>query len=178
MYVVKAVASIHSRQDLEVRDMQRERVGKAHLWAARSAGICLLFAALSGCASGGGRADPGELYGEESPEAAVQSFLDAVKRDNYQAMRRLFGTTSGPAEKRFGMIEVEQRMFVLAAFLEHDNFAVRRSGLTEGPNKVRLMARMVGTRNGDAIVPFIVAVYRNRWFVERVITDPLTGTTR
>lgn len=178
MYLISAVTLVPSRKYLEVRDMHWEWVSKGYSWVVRSAGMCLFFAALSGCASGGGGADSGVLYGEESPEAAVQSFLDAVKRDNYQAMRRLFGTTSGPAEESFGKIEVEQRMFVLAAFLEHDNFAVRRSGLTEGPNKVRLMASMVGTRNGDAIVPFIVAVYRNRWFVEQVITDPLTGTTR
>ncbi|MFQ5679132.1 MAG: hypothetical protein ACE5HP_06705 [Gemmatimonadota bacterium] len=132
-----------------------------------------------GCASGGtGSAEAVALYGEESPEAVVETFLNAAKRDDYRTMVRLFGTTSGPAERRLGRTDVEQRMFVLAAFLEHQSFSVRRSGLTEGPGRLRLLADMVGTRNGNASVPIVVAEYRGRWFVEQVVTDPLTGTTR
>lgn len=145
-----------------------------------SAGLLGLAAAAflaAGCASGAPASD-GLPYGEETPELAVQGFLEAAKRDDYRGMARLFGTVNGPAERRFGRTDVEQRMFVLAAFLKHERFGVRRSGLTEGPNRMRLLADMVGTRNGNVTVPFVVASYRDRWFVEQVITDPITGRGR
>lgn len=133
--------------------------------------------AAAGCASAAPAGD-GLPYGEETPEMAVQAFLEAAKREDYRGMARLFGTPEGPAERRFGRAEVEQRMFVLAALLVHERFGVRRSGFTEGPDRLRLVADMVGTRSGNVGVPFVVAFHRDRWFVEQVVTDRLTGRRR
>lgn len=139
-------------------------------------GPLALVLLLSACASGG--APPaGAVYGSATAQQAVQDFLEAAKRDDYRTMGQLFGTENGPAEKKLGRTEVEQRMFVLAAFLEHRAFAVRRSGLTEGPNRIRFLADLAGTRNGDVTVPIIAVAHRDRWYVERVVTDPLTRST-
>lgn len=132
-----------------------------------------------GCASGGSAAgDGGGVLGAATPEDAIQSFLNAVKRDDYRAMSSLFGSTEGAALRRLGRTEVEQRMFVLASLLEHDGYALRPSGLTEGPDAMRYLVDMSGTRNGDVTVPFIVGSHGGRWYVQQVVTQPLTGTTR
>ncbi|MCG8469705.1 MAG: hypothetical protein MJB57_16120 [Gemmatimonadetes bacterium] len=132
---------------------------------------------LAGCASGSGGSPPTieEAYGALSAESAVGQFLDAAKRADYQLMSRLFGTTDGPAEEDLGRIEVEQRMFVLASLLRHDSYGLRPMGITEAEGKTRVIADMVGTRNGSVSVPFIAASSRGRWFVERILTDALTG---
>ena len=134
-----------------------------------------------GCASGGSPGSGGDeaaAYGAASPEDAVQSFLNAAKRDDYRAMSRLFGGTEGPAERRLGRTEAEQRMFVLASLLEHESYAMRRSGLTEGVGLLRFLVDMTGTRNGAVTVPVVVASHQGRWYVQQVVTRPLTGTSR
>lgn len=139
----------------------------------------LLVLGPLGCASGGsGTVESDNPLGAATPEDAIQSFLNAAKRDDYRGMVRLFGSTGGPAERRLGRAEVEQRMFVLASLLEHDDYALRRSGLTEGPDQIRFLVDMTGTRNGAVTVPFIVASHAGRWYVQQVVTRPLTRTGR
>lgn len=140
-------------------------------------GVALTMA-VSACASGGGGgAGPTieDAYGALSPESAVGQFLDAAKRNDYGLMARLFGTTQGPAIERMGRVEVEQRMFVLASILRHQSYSLRPMGVAAAEGKRRVIAEMVGTRNGDATVPFVAALNRGRWFVEQVMTDDLTS---
>lgn len=166
--------------------MRVEAAGRGRAGGVLGAGLAVGLAtivALGGAAcastgSGGSGASGGEgPLGSASPEDAIQSFLNAANRDDYRAMTRLFGSTAGPALERMEATEVEQRMFVLASLLEHDNYALRRSGLTEGPNEIRFSVDMTGTRNGNVTVPFIVATHGGRWYVQQVVTGPLTGTT-
>ena len=114
------------------------------------------------------------LYGAASAETAVRACVEAAAEEDYRRMGRLFGTAEGPAERRMSRSELDQRMFILAALLDHQEAAVRRSPLTEGPDQVRFMVDLVGTRNGNVTVPFIAISSRGRWYVERVITEPLT----
>jgi len=129
------------------------------------------------CASSGGGSygTSEEGYGALSAESAVSLFLDAAKQKDYQRMAHLFGTHDGPAVERLGRVEVEQRMFVLAAFLRHESYSVHSSPMAEGENEKRLAVDMVGTRNGDVTVPFIAAVNKGRWFVQQVRTEALTS---
>lgn len=134
-------------------------------------------AALGACASGTGGAPPTveAAYGALSPESAVSQFLDAVRRNDYALMGRLFGTVDGPAEEDMGRVQVEQRMFVLASLLRHSSFEIRPTQMAEAENKTRLIVDMVGTRNGDVSVPFVASTDGGRWFVERILTDALSG---
>ena len=142
-------------------------------------GIAMTMVALSavGCASGtgGGSSTVGEGFGALSGESAVGQFLDAVKRNDYRLMSRLFGTERGPAEDRFGRVEVEQRMFVLAGLLQHISYGLRAMPVAEAEGKLRYIADMVGTRYGNVSVPFIAVSSRGRWFVEQIVTDGLSG---
>ena len=143
---------------------------------------CLLAAAIvlssASCASSGGGSSAvtiEQAYGALSAESAVGQFLDAAKRNDYQLMSRLFGTRDGPAVDRMGRIEVEQRMFVLAALLRHQSYSMRRMPVAEAEGQQRLAVDMVGTRNGDITVPFITVVSKGRWFVEQIQTEALSG---
>lgn len=132
----------------------------------------------SACATGGGLSEDEALYGAASAETAVRAFLEAAGEEDYRRMGRLFGTAEGPAERTMSRSELDQRMFILAAFLDHDTASVRRSQLTEGPNRIRFLVDLTGTRNGNVTVPFIATSSRGRWYVERVITDALSRGTR
>lgn len=137
-----------------------------------------LSIAAAACASGsGGGASPTieDAYGALSAESAVGQFLDAAKRNDYALMARLFGTTDGPAIERMGRVEVEQRMFVLASILRHQSYSLRPMGVSEAEGKRRVIAEMVGTRNGNATVPFVAASNQGRWFVEQIMTDDLSS---
>jgi hypothetical protein len=40
---------------------------------------------------------------------------------------------------------------------------------------MRILADLVGTRNGSVTVPIVAASNRGRWFVEQIVTDDLSG---
>lgn len=131
--------------------------------------------ALAGCASrGGAGAESGtDLYGAESSEAAIGRFLDAARLRDYAAMARLFGTDEGPAERRWGRTETEQRMFVLAGLLAPRAWELRPNPVAGPDGASRWMVDLMGTRNGDVSVPFFIVSDGNRWFVERIGTEAL-----
>ena len=128
-----------------------------------------------GCASGGTQLYEDSAYGADSPEAAVTRFLEAANQSEYRVMANLFGTGSGPAERKWGRAEVEQRMFILAALLRHRSHELRRLNLTEGPDRIRVFADLVGTSRGDVTVPFITVAFKNRWLIEQIVTETLAG---
>lgn len=131
--------------------------------------------ALAGCASHGGATAEyrTELYGAESAEAAIGRFLAAAKLRDYSAMARLFGTEEGPAERRWGRAETEQRMFVLARLLEPRAWDLRPNPVAGAGGASRWMVDLTGTRNGEVSVPFIIVSDGSRWFVERIVTEGL-----
>lgn len=138
------------------------------------------FLALGGCASstGGLSSDPG-AYGSPQAEMAVRRFLEAAAEEDYVAMGQQFGTRNGPAEKRMGITEVEQRMMVLSGMLKHDDYTLREADLAQiGPDRTRFVATLTGTRNGRVAVP-VIAVHTgdDRWFVEQIDVEPLTRRT-
>lgn len=140
-----------------------------------AAGAILL--ALSGCGGGGGgslQAGP-EAYGAPDPEQAVHGFLGALRANDYPAMARHFGTESGPAEGKWGVEEVEQRMLVLAGILEHRDADLQRSRRSEtDENRRRFVLSMTGTRYGSVTLPVVaVRASGGRWFVERIETSSL-----
>lgn len=131
--------------------------------------------ALAGCASRGGTGmgDRADLYGADSAEAAIGGFLDAARLHDYPAMARLFGTAEGPAERRWGRVETERRMFVLASLLAPRAYGLRSNPVSEAGGASRWMVDLAGTRNGDVSLPFIVTSQGDRWFVERIVTEGL-----
>ena len=134
----------------------------------------LIAIALAGCASGGGLSEGLEAYGALSPQSAVSQFLDAANRSDYRLMARLFGSVDGPAERDLGQVEVDQRMFVLASLLLHTSYSLREMDVAMEGDRRRVIADMVGTRNGAVSLPIATASHRGRWFVEQIFTASLT----
>jgi hypothetical protein len=145
--------------------------------AARVAVVIMALAgfAFAGCASraGAGAEFGPDLYGAESAEAAIGRFLDAARLRDYSAMARLFGTDEGPAERRWGRAETEQRMFVLATLLAPRAWELRPNPVAGAGGASRWVVDLTGTRDGDVSVPFIIVSDGNRWFVERIGTEGL-----
>ena len=153
------------------------RVGVVEGFGVRAAVPIMAVAgfALAGCASRGGTGtgDGVDRYGADSAEAAIGQFLDAARLHDYPAMARLFGTAEGPAERRWGRVETERRMFVLASLLAPRAYGLRSSPVSEADGASRWMVDLAGTRNGDVSLPFIVTSQGSRWFVERIVTEGL-----
>lgn len=132
----------------------------------------------AGCASGGGgslHADDA-AYGAPTAEAAVEAFLAAIRADDYPAMARYFGTPSGPAEEKWGVEEVEQRMLVLAGLLDHESADLRRArrSVTDEDRR-QFVLSLTGTRYGSVTLPVVVARWQSgRWLVEQLDTSALS----
>lgn len=137
--------------------------------------IGAVIGAATGCASGQLSADD-DTYGATSAELAVRGFLDAAAGHRYTEMAHLFGTSDGPAEKEFGVDEVEQRMVVLSKLLQHASFTLREPELRVfGPDHQWFVADMTGTRKGAVEVPIVTArTDQDRWFIEQIDLGPLT----
>jgi hypothetical protein len=129
------------------------------------------------CASSGAvLSAPKSQYGSLTPEQAVHAFLDAAQSKDYERMGQQFGTHEGPAELTLGVKDVEQRMVVLAAFLEHSGYEVKaaQQALLQ-PDEHRLNVTLTGTSRGTVTLPFItVSTKDGRWFVEKIDLSALT----
>lgn len=137
--------------------------------------IGAIVGAATACASGQLSADE-DTYGATSADMAVRGFLNAAAGRRYTEMAHLFGTSDGPAEKEFGVDEVEQRMVVLSQLLQHESFTLREPELRVlGPDHQWFIADMVGTRKGSVEVPIVTArSNQDRWYVEQIDVAPLT----
>lgn len=117
--------------------------------------------------------------GAATSEIAVHSFLDAANAEDYRHMGLLFGTREGPAVDRFGVTDVEQRMIFLSKLLKHESYRVRQANLAQlGPDRVRFVVEMTGTRKGAVSVPIVtVPTSEGRWFVEQLDVSALSAST-
>jgi hypothetical protein len=115
-------------------------------------------------ACGGARAN---LPAPVSPEAAVRSFLNAVKANSLSAMGETWGSARGPAVGYMDQAELEQRLTVIRSFLEHESFEILGSPpevVPERQSKRVLQVRLI--RKGcQPVVPFTVIPYGGGWLV-------------
>jgi hypothetical protein len=104
-----------------------------------------------------------------SPEAAVRAFLNAVNAKSLSTMSETWGSARGPAASYMDKAELEQRLTVIRAYLEHDTFEILEpqgdQPLTQGRRTVRV--RLM--RKGCApVVPFTVVAYGHGWLVSDI----------
>lgn len=121
-----------------------------------------------------------QAYGADTSEAAVRTFLDAAAADDYPSMWAVFGTEDGAAIERFGVRDIEARMIVLSQLLRNNGYEMRVENLASyGPDRVRYIVQLRGTRNGDVALPVLtVPDGSNRWFVEQFDMNRITtGST-
>lgn len=144
----------------------------------RMAGIAGLALFVFGCAS---RTEPivaTRAAGPGlAPALAVERFLQAANARDYNTMARLFGTRSGSILARDPHDEVEQRMYVLASLLRHDDYALESE--TVAPGRLGEAVRItVGLKVGARrfTVPFtVVRTDRQEWLVEQIEIETITA---
>lgn len=144
--------------------------------------IAIATLTLTACGSSARRSSaPGfpadrQAYGAETSEAAVRTFLDAAAADDYPRMWAVFGTEDGAAIIQFGVEEIEARMIILSRLLRNNGYELRVQNLASyGPNRVRYVVQLLGTRNGNVVLPVLtVPDSGNRWFVEQIDMRRLT----
>jgi len=126
--------------------------------------------ALAGC--GGGMSYPAPA----DPQAAVRSFLEAVRANSLTAMSELWGTERGPAVSYMERQMMEQRLTVMRTYLVHDRYelVVGNDGMTN-PRVVRVR---LYRRGCSPVVPFTVVRYRTGWLVQHVDLEAVGNPQR
>jgi hypothetical protein len=126
-----------------------------------------LAAIVMVAACGGQSADP--FIAPASPEATVTSFLSAVRSNDLTMMGRLWGTMEGPALGSMESGELQQRLFVMQAYLDHQGFEVMPPdpGAINMPNERSLKIRLL--RQGcEVSVPVTVVQTDHGWLVNKI----------
>ncbi len=135
--------------------------------APRSLILVILSASVISCSKSGTTTQPLP----SDPDAAVVSFLSAVRAEDIDAMGRLWGTDDGPAADWMDGAELERRLTVMRIYLQHEEYAVV-AGARDPTVRLRQGERLVSvriTRNGcTPVVPFTVTPYRDGWLVRDV----------
>ena len=105
-----------------------------------------------------------------SPEAAVRSFLNGVKANNLSVMGESWGSSRGPAASYMDQAELEQRLTVIRAFLDHEKFEIlgSQAGPTPGSEQKRVVQVRLTRKGCEPVVPFTVIPYRGGWLVSDI----------
>ena len=131
----------------------------------RRAIVTLLILALAACSRG-----TGSLTGRATPQAAVQTFLDAVKAKDLQQMSEVWGNENGPARNRIERDELEKRELLMQCYLQHDEARILNDVPGEGGRRILTVRLTRGRITRE--VPFdTVRGPANRWYVEKAGLD-------
>jgi hypothetical protein len=112
------------------------------------------------------------------PSLVVEQFMRALNSEPKDAvtMARLFGTKEGPVGARDPKNQVEQRMFAIAAILQHDDYEVVREVQVPG-RTAEATQLIVRVKRGERIsnVPFTLVRYKEGWLIEQIGIDVITN---
>jgi hypothetical protein len=129
-------------------------------------------AGMAGCVSRAARSP--EMAGM-LPVLSVERFLQAANARDFEAMRQLFGTHSGPlsGERK----EIELRMAAIAEILKHEDYKIMRDEREPGRQFPTTRVIVSLTKEGRRIpeVPFLVVqTDKGGWLVEQVDLEKVT----
>ncbi len=111
--------------------------------------------------------------GADTPRAAVDAFLGAVRAQDLQAMSVIWGNKEGPVRdsKIIGRDELEKREVVLMRCFRHDSYRVLSDiPAADGERQLQVeLKRGTVARTTD----FFTARGGDRWFVRTANVDPV-----
>ena len=129
------------------------------------------------CSSGGGGVP---AVGSPGPALVVERFLQAANANDLATMTQLFGTRDRTIDELDGRQKAEQRMYVLATLLRHDDYRILGQEAVPGRlrNATELQVRL-RQGNREVVVPYVVVRKENGgWIIERIDIEQLTQTER
>ena len=111
------------------------------------------------------------------PMLVVERFLQAANATDLETMTQLFGTAEATIEELDGQQLAEQRMYLLAQLLQHQDFTVQGQRTVPGRSReaTELLVRL--TREGETVVVPHRVVRRagGGWIIEFIDVTPLTA---
>ncbi len=112
------------------------------------------------------------------PSMIVEQFLRALNSEpkDVVTMARLFGTTEGPIAERDPKMQVERRMFAIAAVLNHEDYQILREVQVPG-RSAEATQLVVNVKRGERTVPvpFTLVRYKDGWLIEQIGIDVITN---
>ena len=132
--------------------------------------LLVLAAAAGAAACRHGPSAP--LTGAPAPRVAVETFLNAVRAQDLQAMSVAWGTKDGPARDRISRDQLEKRELIMMCYLKHDRYRLLgESPREEGRRVIRVeLTRGTLTRSTNFVT---VQGPSDRWYVETADLAPL-----
>ena len=130
--------------------------------------LLVLTGVAVSCSGRGGRSS---VVPPVDPEAAVRTFLNAVRTENLVAMGQVWGTSQGLASRRLDAATLEQRLTVMRIYLEHQQYEIVPGNpdriIDLRPNEQLVFVRL--TRSGcTPVVPFRLVRYRSGWLISNI----------
>lgn len=117
--------------------------------------------------------------GADSPRAAVDGFLAAVKKQDLQAMSMIWGTEKGLARDQMSRDELEKRLVIMQCSLNHDNWKIV-AGL-DGTTRVNEQDFRVELQQKNMKEQTMVTTMKGasgRWYVSNADITKLTSFCR
>lgn len=98
---------------------------------------------------------------------AVETFLNAVRSQDIQAMSVIFGTNRGPSRDNMNRDELEKRLIILQCYFNHDKFRILSE--TPGDGGHRIVATEL-TRGTNIRIPRFYTIQgpANRFYVDNM----------
>lgn len=111
-----------------------------------------------------------------APTLVVERFLNAANANDLETMGRLFGTANGAILERDDRANVEQRMYLVANILRHQDFRFAGEGIVPGrtAETTRLMVQMT-VKGQEFVVPFTMVRSKKGWMIEQIGLDVITA---
>ncbi|MGH7130077.1 MAG: hypothetical protein ACREIV_16010, partial [Planctomycetaceae bacterium] len=106
-----------------------------------------------------------------------EQFLRATNAKDLDTMARLFGTVHGPIVERDPGDQVDNRMFALAAILQHQDYAIEGMQIVPGRREEATRVNVRMTVNGRTTdVPYtLVWSHNGNWLIEQIGIETLTN---
>lgn len=112
------------------------------------------------------------------PALVVERFLRAANANDLPTMTELFGTAEQSIRELDGETRSEERMYVLASVLRHQDWSIQGQEAVPGRmvDATELQV-MIEKEEKSAVVPFLVVRrHQGGWIIERINIEPLTTT--
>lgn len=139
-----------------------------------------LVLVLATAACGGAEVARTPASQSPGPALVLERFLRAANANDLETMTELFGTRDRTIAELDGRTQAEQRMYVLASLLRHDDWTLQ--GQRTVPGQIAdATDLMVEVRQGQQTTVVPIRVVRRKdggWIIQQIDVEPLTTARR